>query len=78
MSAIKYRINGRDVSHVEFNAAIFHLDFKEAHGQIFDDGDETHKFPTGETVDLINTKESNEFGHKREVRIWSLTTNKEK
>lgn len=78
MSAIKYRINGRDVFMREFNVAISALDFKKAQTRYFSHGDETHIFPTGETVDLINTKESNEFGHKRAVRIWSLTTNKEK
>ena len=74
MSAIIYRINGRDVCLREFNAAISGLDFKKARNRYFSHGDETHNFPTGETVDLINTKEKNQFGHKREVRIWSLTT----
>lgn len=69
----KYKIDGKEVTNIEFNQRIADLDFKSAWHKRTDSG-ETYSFLCGEVVELVVSEETNEHGFSRELRTWQLFT----
>ena len=75
MSAVLYYVNGDECDAATFLNATEHLEYKHAQHHYREHG-ELHNFADGSTVEFENVVETNHCGFKRDVRVWSFTTNK--
>jgi hypothetical protein len=73
MSNVLYYVNGDECDAATFRNATEHLEYKHAQHHYRERG-ELHNFADGSTVELENKTETNQHGHKRDVRVWSFNT----
>ena len=73
MSVARYYINGDECDAATFRNATEHLEYKHAQHHYRERG-ELHNFANGSKIELENKTETNQHGHKRDVRAWSFTT----
>ncbi len=69
----RYYTNDEECDAAAFRDATEHLDYNSAQHHYRERG-ELYNFADGSTIELENKIETNQHGHKRDVRVWSFTT----
>ena len=75
MSFPRYYVNDAECDAATFRDATNHLEYKHAQ-HCYRQRGELYNFADDSTIELENKTETNQHGHKRDVRAWSFNTKK--